>query len=343
MPELRRDPVTGHWVCLAPGRASRPEALPGRRSAEAATDPDCPFCEGNEAMTPPEVAAVRAGSEADQPGWEVRVIPNLFPPFSSEDGHADMGNPLRTYGPALGVCEVIVHSPDHRRWLPYLSASHAELVMVTTFQRYRRHRVQGVGTVLALYNHGREAGASLAHPHGQLFATRLSAPVIDEELAGAEEAHRQVSGCVFCHMIDQELQAGERIVAERPDFVALAPWAARSAFETWIIPRQHQADFGMAGEDLAAALGVFLRDVLWRITHELGDIPLNWYIHSDPSAAGDALRSYHWHLEIRPKLAELAGFELGTGTFINTVAPEVAARALSGVGDPGREASDPER
>ncbi|MEA2682590.1 MAG: UDPglucose--hexose-phosphate uridylyltransferase [Chloroflexota bacterium] len=343
MPELRRDPITGRWVCLAPGRASRPEALTERRTAEPASDPECPFCDGNEAMTPPEVAAVREGSAPDQPGWDVRVVPNLFPAFSSEDGPADMGNPLRTYGPALGVSEVIVHSRDHGKWLPYLSAPQAELIMSTTFQRYWRHRVQGVGTVLPLYNHGREAGASLAHPHGQLFATRLAAPQLDEELAGAEAARRQVSGCVFCHMVDEELKADERIVAESPQFVALAPWASRSAFECWIIPREHQADFGMAGEDLAAALGVFLRSVLWRITHELGDIPLNWYIHSHPSAAGDALRSYHWHLEIRPKLADLAGFELATGTFINTVAPEAAATALRGVGDPGPEGSEPDR
>ncbi len=292
-------------------------------------------------MTPPEVSAIRDGGAANQPGWQVRVVPNLFPAYSSEDGPADMGNSLRTFGPALGVCEVIIHSPDHRRWMPHLSAHHAELVMATTFQRYWRHRVQGVGTVLPLYNHGREAGASLRHPHGQVFATRASSPQLDQELAGAEAARRQVGGCVFCHMVEEELKSAERVVAESTDFVALAPWASRSPFETWIIPREHQADFGMAGEELAASLGVFLRSVLWRITHELGDVPLNWYIHSYPSAAGDALRSYHWHLEIRPKLADLAGFELATGTFINTVAPEVAARALGGVGDPGPEASDP--
>ena len=341
MPELRRDPITNRWVVLAPSRASRPELLPGVRRRAEESDTDCPFCEGHEAMTPAEVAAVRAASEPDQPGWEVRVVPNLFPAFSTEDGPADMSQPLRTYGPALGLNEVIVHSPSHDRWLPFLSAAQAELIMATTFARYWRHRVQGVGTVLPLYNHGREAGASLAHPHGQLYASRMTAPLLDEELAGAEAAHRQTGECVFCKMIREEVAAGERVVAENPDFVALAPWASRSSFETWIIPRQHQADFGMAGEDLAAALGVFLRGVLWRITHELGDVPLNWYIHSHPAAAGDALRSYHWHLEIRPRLQQPAGFEMGTGTYINTVAPEVAAKALRGLGDPGPEGSDP--
>lgn len=342
MPELRRDPITGRWVCLAPARSSRPEVLPRKQRAEPVDHSDCPFCDGNEAMTPPEVAAVRPSGEANQPGWQVRVVPNLFAAFSSEDGPADMGNPLRTFGPALGVCEVIVHSPDHHRWLPYLPQHQAELVMATTFQRYWRHRVQGVGSLLPFYNHGREAGASLPHPHGQLYATRASAPHLDEELAGAEAAHRHVGGCVFCHMVEEELAADERVVAQNRDFVAVTPWAARSAFETWIIPREHQADFGMAGEDLAGALGAFLRTILWRIVHELGDVPLNWYIHTHPAAAGDALHSYHWHVEIRPKLAEMAGFELGTGTFINSVAPEAAARALRGVADPGPEASEPE-
>jgi UDPglucose--hexose-1-phosphate uridylyltransferase len=313
-----------------------------RQAADVDDTASCPFCAGHEAMTPPEVAAVREGSEKDEPGWDVRVVPNLFPPFSADDGPADMSSAFRTYGPALGISEVIVHSPDHRRWLPYLSAAQAELIMATTFARYWRHRVQGVGAVLPLYNHGREAGASLSHPHGQLYASRMTAPLLDEELVGAEAAHRQAGACVFCRMLAEELAIGDRVVAESPLFVALAPWASRSSFETWIIPREHQADFGMAGEELAAALGVFLRGVLWRISHELGDVPLNWYIHSHPAAAGEALRSYHWHLEIRPRLQQPAGFEMGTGTYINTVAPEVAAKALRGLGDPGPEGSDPD-
>lgn len=342
MPELRRDPILGRWVVLAPGRAARPEDLHAHHVDDRDDTEGCPFCPGHEATTPPEVQAVReADSAPDTVGWQVRVVPNLFPAFSAADGPADMSDPLRTFGPALGINEVIVHSPDHRRWLPYLSAAHAELVMATTFARYWRHRVQGVGTVLPFYNHGRDAGASLPHPHGQLVATRLAAPLLDQELSGAEDLYRQLGGCVFCRMAESELEVGERVIAESPEFVALAPWASRSAFECWIIPREHQADFGMAGEDLAAALGVFLRGVLWRITQELGDVALNWYIHSSPGAAGDGLHSYHWHLEIRPRMGELAGFELGAGTFVNTVAPEAAARALRGHSEPGPEQSDP--
>ena len=342
MRELRRDPVTGRWVCLAPGRALRPDAAVAGVATTPLDTEDCPFCEGHEQRTPPEVAAVRPdGGPADAPGWRVRVVPNLFPAFSDEDVPADLGNILHAHGPALGACEVIIHSPDHRRWLPFLSADQAELVMVTTWERYRRHTVHGVGSVVALYNHGRQAGASLPHPHGQLYSTRLAAPVMEEEFHGAEEAHRRLGACVFCCMADEEVAQQVRLVAQAEEFVALAPYASRQPFECLIIPRRHEADFGRADESDAAGLGAFLREVLWRLTQEVGGVPLNWYIHGLPNATGDWQDSYHWHLEVRPKLADIAGFEMATGTFINTMPPEDAAAALAGHGVPGPEATDP--
>jgi UDPglucose--hexose-1-phosphate uridylyltransferase len=342
MPELRRDPVTGRWVCLATGRASRPEAVEEAVSAAEAQPVACPFCEGHEERTPPEVAAFRpGGGDPNTPGWRVRVVPNLFPAFSAEDAEANLADPLHAHGPALGACEVIVHSPDHRRWLPFLAAEQAELVMTTTWERYRRHSVPGVGSVVPFYNHGREAGASLAHPHGQVYATRVASPVLDEELHGAEAAYRGLSGCVFCRMIEVEVEQAVRLVVQSEAFVAIAPYASRQPFECWIIPRRHEADFGQVEVDEAAALGGFLRDVLWRINQEIGDVPLNWYIHSLPNATGDWSRSFHWHLEVRPKVSEIAGFELATGIFINTIAPELAAAALAGHGGPGPEAGEP--
>jgi UDPglucose--hexose-1-phosphate uridylyltransferase len=342
MPELRRDPVTGRWVCLAPGRALRPEAAHDSAIPPDAHPADCPFCEGREGRTPPEVAAIRpGGSGPNTPGWRVRVVPNLFPAFSDDDADADLADPLHAHGPALGASEVIIHSPDHRRWLPFLSAEQAELVMATTSERYRRHSVPGVGSVVPIYNHGREAGASLTHPHGQVYATRVASPVLDEELRGAEEAYRGVGNCVFCSMIEVEEAQEVRLVAQAEAFVAIAPYASRQAFECWIIPRRHAADFGEVEDEDAAALGVFLRDVLWRLYQEVGDVPLNWYIHSLPNATGDWSRSFHWHLEVRPKLTEIAGFEMATGTYINTTAPESAAAMLSAHGGPSPEATDP--
>ena len=340
MPELRRDPLSGLWVCLAPSRAQRPEALPSEEAHTPETHDDCPFCEGHEDRTPPEVDATREG-EPDGPGWRVRVVPNLYPAFSDAEDAPDLGNPLRQHGAAYGLCEVIIHSPDHDRWLPYLSAHQAELVMAMTRRRYRHHSGPGVGHILPLYNHGREAGASLAHPHGQIYATRLTSPVVETERAACEEFFRAEEACVLCRMIAEEIAEGERIVAESDGFFAVAPYASRSPYECMIIPREHGADFGAISPDHAAELGVFLRDVLRRIAEELGDVPLNWWIHSIANAAGESQLSYHWHLEIRPKLIQVAGFELGSGTFINTTAPEDAAAALRGHSAPPLEATDP--
>jgi UDPglucose--hexose-1-phosphate uridylyltransferase len=303
---------------------------------------NCPFCEGHEQRTPPEVAASRPdGGPPDSPGWKVRAVPNLYPAFSFEEGPADLGNALHAYGPALGACEVIIHSPDHRRWLPYLSEDQAELVMTTTWRRYRAHAVSGVGSVVALYNHGREAGASLAHPHGQVYSTRVVGPVLEEEYHGAEAAHRAMGACVFCRMIDEESVRDVRVIARAEQFVAIAPYASRQPYECWILPTKHTADFGEAPEAAAAALGSFLRVVLWKLSVAAGDVPLNWYTHSLANAAGDWRDSYHWHLEIRPKVTDVASFELATGTYINTLAPEVAAASLAAAADPPTHASDP--
>src|SRR5258708_21329017 len=344
MPELRRDPVTGRWVCLAPVRAERPEAPSSEALGLPSSVAGCPFCEGNEESTPPEVMAVRPrGGTADTPGWSIRVVPNLYPAFSDADGPADLGNALHAYGPALGACEVLVHSPDHSRWLPYLSDAQARLVMSTTWRRYLAHSISGVGSVVALYNHGQAAGASLAHPHGQGDATPAAGFVLEEEYPGAEEALKTLDTCVFCRMVEEELSQGVRVIARTNQFVAITPYASRQPYECWILPTHHLADFAEAPENVAGELGVFLKSVLWRLTAVAGEVPLNWYIHSLPNAAGDWRDSYHWHLEIRPKLTEIAGFELATGTYVNTLAPEVAAAALSAEAAPPTGESDPRR
>ncbi|MHB8508057.1 MAG: galactose-1-phosphate uridylyltransferase [Candidatus Dormibacteria bacterium] len=338
MPELRRDPVTGRWVCLAPDRALRPESMRAR-TLETDDSNGCPFCAGHEALTPPEVDVVREHGEANDANWLVRAVPNLFPPFSENDAPTDLG--LLGRGPALGVCEVIIHSPDHQRWLPHLSAEQAARIFELSHRRYRRHAVRGAGNVVLFYNHGREAGASLGHPHGQLFSTRLSSPILDEEVAGAEDAYRHGRRCVFCATMEEELRRNERVVSVSDDFVALAPWASRTAFECVVMPRVHHADFGHVSEETAGRLGEFMRDLLWRMEQELGDVALSWYLHSLASAAGEATLSYHWHVAVLPRVQDAGGFELATGTQVNTVLPEVAAEALRTHGAPPPESTPP--
>ncbi|MDP9325388.1 MAG: DUF4921 family protein, partial [Candidatus Dormibacteraeota bacterium] len=330
-------------VCLAPGRAARPETPHAGEPRRFQTPEwECPFCPGNEAKTPPEVAAVRGhGGEPDGPGWSVRVVPNLYPAFSPEGPEAQLDDPMHQVVPALGTSEVIIHSPDHRRWLPYLSAAQASLIMLMTRRRYLRNSMPNMVTVVPLYNHGPRAGASLEHPHGQLFAASQLGPELEQEIAGAKRAFREVRGCVFCRMVAVEEAAGTRVISSSEHFVAIAPWASRGPFECWIIPRDHRADFGLVSQAGAGALGVFLRAVLWRIVKELDDPDLNWYIHSVPNAGGENSVAYHWHLEIRPRVAEIAGFELSSGIFVNTMAPEEAVVALRTHPDPGPEEQEP--
>ena len=210
-----------------------------------------------------------------------------------------------------------------------------------TWERYRRHSVQGVGAVVPMYNHGRSAGASLAHPHGQLFATRSAAPVLEEERAGAEAHRARHHGCVFCAMVEAEERAGVRVVMVTDHFVAFCPWASRSPFETWIVPRRHAADFGAVRGDEAGSLFGVLREVLGKLVQGVGEVPLNWYLHSLANPVAETAGSYHWHLEIRPKLGEVAGFELATGTYINTFAPENAAELLRSQAEPAPEEIPP--
>jgi UDPglucose--hexose-1-phosphate uridylyltransferase len=142
-------------------------------------------------------------------------------------------------------------------------------------------------------------------------------------------------------MVGVEEAAGARVISSTEHFIALTPWASRGPFECWIIPRDHRADFGGISEARAGQLGVLLRAVLWRLSRELGDPDLNWYIHSLPNAGGENAAAYHWHLEIRPRLGEIAGFELSSGMFVNTVAPEEAAVALRSQPDPGPGEQEP--
>lgn len=339
MPELRRDPVTGRWVSLAPARSKRPKARrpPTRRNA-AAAQKACPFCPGNEARTPPEVAARRpGGGPANSAGWQVRVVPNLYPAFVPSAEVMSATDSLHRAVPAVGVCEVIINGPDHRRWLPYLSAEQAGLVMSTVRQRYLLNATTGITSIVALCNHGAEAGASLDHPHGQLYATAAPAPVLAAELAGARRSLSGMGVCVFCRMIAEEEAAGARVVASERNFVAIAPWAAREPFELWILPRQHRADFGLISAPRAAELGRFMRAILFRMTRELGEFDVNWYVHSLLKAGAENAAAYHWHVEIRPRLTEVAGFEMATGTHINTLPPEEVAAALRAQPDPGPE------
>lgn len=281
-------------------------------------------------MTPPEVLAYRpAGTAPNSEGWWIRVVPNLYAAFRLEpDGHEHRENRFWQRD-AIGACEVLISSPDHRSPTPLLPRSQVEEIVQSYVDRYRHHAQNpALEHVLILYNHGRPAGASLEHPHSQLYAISLVPPSFEEELVGARRFMGANHECVFCRTLRDEQLAGHRIIFENDAYVVYAPYAARTPFETWIVPRRHRASFGDL--DLATEKPAFaqaLQLTLGALYEGLNDPPFNYFIHSAPLKA-QVDDAYHWHLELIPKLSTAAGFELGTGMWINVVKPEESASFL---------------
>ncbi len=301
--ELRRDPVSGRLVVLAPGRGHRPGAPQGLREPVTPAELEsCPFCEGREGRTPPETLALAPAERApDTAGWSVRVVPNLYPAFRRQ--------------------EVVVHSPRHARSLGELSPNELALVAEAWSARARVAERDGFAYLHTLVNEGRAAGASLDHSHSQLVPLEQEPP----EPARDRVGRRSTLECELCALLRGEREAGLRIVAERDGIVALCPPAGRLPYELLIAPARHVAE-PWGDERLAVALQVL--GEAWRGLFALeGSRPVNAWLHAAPFG-GDG----HWHLESVPRLSVLAGIELGAGIYVNTLAPEEAAAALRGVG-----------
>ena len=297
---LRRDPVTGKLAVIAPERRRRPGA-PGA-GADAAEKPPCPFCPGNETLTPPELDAFRApGTRPDGPGWRVRVVPNKYPAFPG--GH-----------------EVIVHSPDHGRDLEALDDEAAAEVLDMYRRRLTAHLELEARAAIVICNRGARAGASLEHPHSQLFAMPVVPPLQIDELANFERFRSRYGGCLLCEERDKA-EAGSRLVIDGP-VAAWVPTAARWPYELWLAPAQHQPDF-RDGSMLETART--LRRALAAQDAATGGAALNYWLHTAPA---DLRGAYHWHIEMAPRTTVAAGFEMGTDVTIDDVDPVQAAAEL---------------
>jgi UDPglucose--hexose-1-phosphate uridylyltransferase len=281
-------------------------------------------------MTPPEVLAYRSpGTAPNSEGWWLRVVPNLYAAFRPEPEGQEQRDGRFWQRDAIGACEVLISSPDHRAPTPLLPRRQVEEIVQSYVDRYRTHAQNpSLEQVLVIYNHGRLAGASLEHPHSQLYAISLVPPNIQEELSGARRFYEREGICVFCRTLEEERRAEARIVFENEAFVVFAPYAARTPFETWIMPRRHEASLANLDSDREKpAFAEALQLTLSALYDGLNDPPFNYYIHSAPLKAS-VEREYHWHLELIPKLSIAAGFELGSGMWINVVKPEESASFL---------------
>ncbi len=326
-PQLRRDPITSQWVILAAGRGKRPHA-PGGAGAGGGQGGSCPFCEGRESETPPEISACRQGEGCDCPGWTIRVFPNKFPILANippEPGGS--GDPPVQQMPAAGFHEVIVDSPEHAV-TPWETGAGQVLAMLETY-RERITALRGRGDIKYVHiirNHGAGGAASLEHPHSQLFALPFIPAAVETELDGFASARPGEAACVLCDLLQEEERSGERVVDANADFVAFAPFASRLPYELWIVPRRHQQSFD--GCDCLESMAELMTVVLNRYGERLDDPPFNYWIHTYP-LQGES-RPYHWHLELVPRLTIPGGLELGAGVWVNTVAPEAAAAAIRG-------------
>ena len=340
MPEFRKDPIIGRWVIVATERARRPtDFVPHSVSEDKMTEPPCPFCEGKEDQTPPpEIFAIRnPGTKPGTPGWRVRVVPSVSPVLKVEGKIERHGRGIYDVINGIGAHEIIVETPQHI----YNMADLPEEQITDSITAYVE-RIKDLGRdprfkyALLFKNYGLAAGSGkIRHAHSQLIAMPVNPIRLKDELVGSRQYFEYKERCIFCDVIKQELDTGKRIVADVDGFVAFAPFASRFPFEMWILPKKHSADFANLPVGDRAALARILKLALTKLKKALVDPPYNIILHTAPFRMPKAGYwrtiddDFHWHLEIMPRLTRTAGFEWGSGFYINPTPPEDAAKYLS--------------
>jgi UDPglucose--hexose-1-phosphate uridylyltransferase len=339
MPELRQNFATKEWVVIATERARRPEEMALHRERKALNHKvaTCPFCPGNEKLTPPEVLRIPASGETP---WHVRVVPNKFSALSREAQPTRTVHRSRRMVNGFGVHDVIIETPDHAQVVALMPDSYVAEILRVYKTRYDELSLDPrIAHVTIFKNHGVDAGTSLEHPHSQLIATPVISRQVRDRFQYALRHFDDYGECMFCQMIAEELEERTRIVMISEHFVALEPYASGVPFSTQIYPRRHMASFG----DVSAAeindLARMLRSTLAKLYYGLADPDFNFTIRSAP-AENVGVKYFHWYLSIIPRLTRVAGFELGSGMFINTVLPEAAAEFLRKVDVESAEAPE---
>jgi len=332
-PELRRCPVSNRWVAFAPERALRPIHLTHgkphhRRDVDSMVD--CPFCPGSEHLTPNEVYAIREpGSLPNGPGWQLRVVPNKYPalrPLGEMPRNVDADRL-----PGWGMHELVVECPEHFDDPSEMSDAAMARIAIAYRERLIALGDQPELRYASIFkNVGAEAGASLPHLHSQILATPIVPDAIQVELHTARAHYASRRTCYYCDLLRAELASEERLVAETDRFVVVCPFAPRFAYECWIVPKRHASHYEATGEADLFELGQVLKAHVRRLDRLLEVPAYNWFLHTAPLRT-PRMPEYHWHFEIVPRTARAAGFEWGTGCFINAVLPERAAAELRAI------------
>jgi UDPglucose--hexose-1-phosphate uridylyltransferase len=331
MPEYRQDPLSRRWVIIGSDRGGRPNEFVEATTRQSSLS--CPFCAGHEGETPPAIASYSANGSGD---WSVRVVPNKYPALTAEESLCPACQPLSRALvaesiPGFGLHEVIIESPRHVASLSELTPAEAELVFVAYRDRLRILKAVGRYQYVQIFkNVGPAAGASLEHVHSQLVALPGIPEVLQQELRSSLEHFQQTRRSLLGQMIEEELAAGIRIVAQTANLVAWCPAAGRFPYEVWVAPRRQASRFEAAEAGELGELATIMHDVIGRIEVAAGLSAYNYFLHTSPFDA-PACDHYHWHFEIVPRLTKVAGFEWGTGCYINPLPPEAAAQVLQAI------------
>jgi len=324
--ELRYNIISLQWVILATERAKRPrDFIKDKKDKQALPEykEDCPFCPGNEALTPGETFRI-----GDALTWKVRAVCNKFGALSMSQNRERKVAGLRSFMNGFGDHEVIIENPRHNAFIALMSNAEVEDIIRVYKERYLSlQQEEGIEDIIIFKNHGPAAGTSLEHPHSQLVATPIVPPQIRQRVERAANFFDLTGRCIFCRTLEDELKEKERIIAETDKFVSFIPYAALSPFHTWIFPRRHVPSFAEITEEEIRDLAVNLKETLGRLYHGLDNPDFNYSIRSMP-VNENGKQYYHWYVSIVPRISQPAGFELGSGMFINSALPDVSAQFL---------------
>jgi len=327
MSQLRHDLVTDDWVVIATGRGKRPDDFVIKEDGKKAVfdTKKCLFCDPDASGQKPDVLIYNTSSG----DWSLRVFPNKYPAFARPLGgklhHKEEGPYFWMDG--VGYHEVIV-TRDHKKHIGLMDPLRVAEVLDAYQTRYiELMNKKSVRYVEIFHNHGKQAGASISHPHSQLAAIPIISPYISQEINGAEHYYDANHNCVYCMILEWEMEHRKRIVYENDHFIVLCPFASRAAFETWIIPKLHKPYFERSSDEEKISGGEALHEAIRRTSNALNSPPFNFYLHTSPCDGKD-YHFYHWHIEVIPRTSTWAGFELSTGVEISAIEPERAAKFL---------------
>ena len=322
MPLFRKDPFGHAWVLLSPERGLEPSDFGSVPPPQAVS----PLSPGHEGRISPEITSVRpSASRVDDPDWRMRVIGHPAKLLTSQP-YAEEGEKLFTQATASGHQEIIVEHPDARETLDGMPRNHLIDVLRLYRDRIALHSSRpGIRHVQLTRNVGKAAGALFDHPHAQLLAVPVANRWVEEEMEVANTHYAGNGSCIFCDVLARELAQRQRVITYNDEFVAVAPFASKTPFETWIFPRRHSSSFASVAANNLPHLAEILQLVIRGINDALDRPPYNLALHTAPNAE---LPAYHWHIEILPRLTSQAGFDWGAGFFVNPTPPEDAARFL---------------